>query len=70
MDATKKKIVDRYHVSKFKKRIGKERHCSGGCGTLISIYNDYGFCNSCLINKKKVDKFIKELRGYFDYEEK
>jgi hypothetical protein len=70
VESTKEKIVKRYQVSKVKGRLGKERRCSGGCNTLISIYNDEGFCNTCLINNKKVDKFIKDLRGYFDYEEK
>ena len=70
VDATKEKIVQRYNVSKAKSRVGKERRCAGGCNTLISIYNNQGFCNSCLVNNKKVDKFIKDLRGYFDYEEK
>jgi hypothetical protein len=70
VNSTKQKIVQRYQVSKFKGRRGKERKCAGDCGTLISIYNDMGFCNSCLVNNKKVDKFIKDLRYYFDYEEK
>ena len=70
VNATKEKIIQRYNVSKAKNRIGKERRCAGGCNTLISIYNNQGFCNSCLVNNKKVDKFIKDLRGYFDYEEK
>lgn len=69
-ESTKKKIVDRYHISKYKNRIGKERRCAGGCGTLLSIYNDAGFCNDCLINNKKVDKFIKDIKDYFDYEKK
>jgi phosphohistidine phosphatase SixA len=69
-ESTKKKIVERYQISKFKARVGKERRCAGGCNTLISVYNDAGFCNSCLVNDKKVDKFIKELKDYFDYEEK
>jgi hypothetical protein len=68
--STKEKIVARYQISKIKNRVGKERTCSGGCGTIISIYNDAGFCNTCLVNNKKVDKFIRELRGYFDYEKK
>lgn len=68
--STKKKIVERYHISKVRARVGKERKCSGDCGTIISLYNDEGFCNSCLMNNKKVEKFIKDLRGYFDYEEK
>jgi hypothetical protein len=69
-ESTKKKIVERYQISKFKSRVGKERRCAGGCDTLISVYNDAGFCNACLVNQKKVDKFIKDLRDYFDYEEK
>jgi len=69
-ESTKEKIVQRYQVSKFKNRQGKERRCAGDCGTLISIYNDVGFCNSCLTNNKKVERFIKDLRYYFDYEEK
>lgn len=70
IESTKEKIVQRYHVSKAKSRVGKERRCAGNCGTLISIYNNQGFCNSCLINEKKVEKFIKDLKEYFDYEEK
>jgi phosphohistidine phosphatase SixA len=69
-ESTKQKIGQRYQVAKAKSRIGKERKCAGNCETLISIYNNQGFCNSCLINVKKVDKFVKDLRDYFDYEEK
>lgn len=68
IESTKRKIGERYQISKYKNRVGKERRCSGGCGTLISVYNDAGFCNACLINSRKVDKFIKELKDYFDYE--
>lgn len=70
LEATKQKIVERSQVAKFRSRQGKERRCAGGCNTLISVYNDAGFCNSCLINKKKVDKFIRDLKDYFYYEEK
>lgn len=70
MESTKKKIVERYQTSKYKSRIGKERRCAGGCNTLLSAYNDESFCNSCLINNKKVDKFIKDIKDYFTYEEK
>ena len=66
--ATKQKITQRYQMSKFKSRLGKERRCAGGCETLLSAYNDETFCNSCLVNNKKVDKFIKEIKDYFDYE--
>jgi len=69
MSSTKEKIVARTQIAKFKARQGKERRCAGGCGTLISVYNDAGFCNHCLVNKKKVDKFIRDLKDYFYYEE-
>lgn len=65
--ATKRKIVQRYKITKSKERMGKERRCAGGCGTLLSVYNDNGFCDPCLINNKKVDKTIKEIKGFFDY---
>jgi len=68
--ATKKKIVQRYKITKAKERIGKDRRCAGGCGSLLSIYNDNGFCDQCLVNKKKVDKTLKEIKDYFDYEQK
>jgi len=67
--STKEKISERYQINRIKNRSGKERRCAGGCGTIISIYNDNGFCNSCMINKKKVDKMLKELKGLFEYEQ-
>jgi len=69
-NSTKDKISQRYQTTKFKNRIGKERRCAGGCGILLSIYNDDTFCNNCLVNNKKVDKFIKDIKDYFDYEKK
>jgi hypothetical protein len=68
INSTKHKISQRYQTTKFKNRIGKERRCAGGCGILLSIYNDDTFCNNCLVNNKKVDKFIKDIKDYFDYE--
>lgn len=68
-NATKEKIVERYNLARVRKRIGKERKCAGGCGTLLSIYNNNGFCNICMTNKRKVDKMLKELKGLFDYEQ-
>lgn len=70
VSSTKEKIVQRYKVAKYRSRVGKDRRCAGGCNTAISVYNDIGFCNNCLTNNKKVDKFIKDLKDYFDYEEK
>jgi uncharacterized protein YmfQ (DUF2313 family) len=66
--ATKEKIAERYRESKRKTRAAKARRCAGDCGTLLSIYNDKNFCTSCMVNNKKVEKMLKELRGLFDYE--
>lgn len=63
--ATKQKIVQRYKFTKVKDRMGKERKCHGDCGTYLSIYNDNLFCDTCLINNKKVDKTLKEIKGYY-----
>lgn len=68
--ATKEKISERYSINKRRKRSNKERRCAGGCETLLSIYNDKNFCNTCMINNKKVEKMLKELKGIFDYEKK
>lgn len=67
--ATKEKIAERYHIVRRQKRIGKVRKCLGGCGVQLSIYNDDGFCSNCNVSKKAVDKMLKELKGYFDYEQ-
>ena len=64
------KIAERYHINRRKNRSKKERRCSGGCGTLISIYNENGFCTICMVNKRKVDKTLKEIRDFFDYEQR
>lgn len=68
-DATKEKIAERYQTTRRQKRIGKTRLCLGGCGIKLSIYNDDGFCNNCNVSKKAVDKMLKEIKGYFDYEQ-
>jgi hypothetical protein len=69
-NATKEKIAERYQINRRKNRSKKERKCSGGCGTIISIYNENGFCQFCMVNKRKVDRSLKELKGFFDYEQK
>jgi hypothetical protein len=53
-----------------KSRLNKPRKCAGGCGITLSIYNEKSFCDQCMINKKRVDKMLKELKGLFDYEQK
>jgi hypothetical protein len=67
--ATKDKIVQRYHITRRQKRIGKVRKCLGGCNVDLSIYNDSGFCSNCNVSKKTVDKMLKEIKGFFDYEQ-
>jgi uncharacterized protein YmfQ (DUF2313 family) len=67
--ATKDKIAERYHIVRRQKRIGKVRKCIGGCGVQLSIYNDDGFCANCNVSKKAVDKMLKQIKGYFDYEQ-
>lgn len=68
--ATKQKIVQRYKITKAQERIGKDRRCSGNCDTLLSIYNDNGFCDTCMVSNKKLDRTIKEIKDFFDYEQK
>jgi hypothetical protein len=41
----------------------------GGCDTSLSIYNDSGFCANCNVSKKAVDKMLKEIKGFVDYEQ-
>ena len=67
--ATKEKIAERYQVTRRQKRKGKERRCLGGCGQKLSIYNDSGFCANCNVSKKAVDKMLKQIKGFFDYEQ-
>lgn len=67
--ATKEKIAERYQITRRQKRKGKDRKCLGGCGTLLSIYNDSGFCANCNVSEKAVNKMLKELKGFIEYEQ-
>jgi len=67
--ATKDKIAERYQVTKRQKRLGKVRRCLGGCDVQLSIYNDSGFCSNCNVSEKAVLKMLKEVKGFFDYEQ-
>jgi hypothetical protein len=67
--ATKEKIVERYRIVRSQKRKGKVRKCLGGCGVDLSIYNESGFCSNCNVSQKAVEKMLKEIKGYFDYEQ-
>jgi hypothetical protein len=68
-EASKEKILERYHLQKRKNRKGKEKKCGGGCNTLLSIYNDSGICDNCLVHQSKMKNFMRELKNYFDYEQ-
>lgn len=68
-EATKEKIAERYQITRRQKRKGRDRRCLGGCNTKLSIYNDSGFCANCNVSKRTVDKMIKELKGFIDYEQ-
>jgi len=68
-EATKIKIAERYQITRRQKRIGKKRLCLSGCGEKLSIYNDSGFCSNCNVNKKEVDKMLKQIKGFIDYEQ-
>jgi hypothetical protein len=64
--ATKEKVNNRYQKKKREKLAAQKRPCSGGCGTLLSIYNSSGYCSRCT-DSKKVDRALKELRGLIEY---
>ncbi len=67
--STKEKIAERYLATRRQKRYDKKRNCLGGCGISLSIYNDSGFCANCNVSEKAVNKMIKELKGFIDYEQ-
>ena len=67
--ATKDKIAERYHVTRRQKRIGRDRRCLGVCKTALSNNNNGGGCANCNVSKKSVDKMLKELKGFVDYEQ-
>lgn len=66
--ATKEKVNERYRIKKRHKLSKKQRRCAGNCGTILSIYNNSGFCTQCSINHKQVNQALKELKGLIEYE--
>jgi len=66
--ATKEKVNARYRAKKRLSQGKKQKRCSGGCGTIISIYSQSKFCNSCVVSSKQVVNALKELKGIIDYE--
>ena len=68
-EATKEKIVERHKENKRKKNSQKNRLCAANCGTKLSIYNDHTLCNSCYVDKKQVNKKIREIKVFMhDYQ--
>jgi len=65
-EATKIKIAERYVANQRRKRLSKPKICAGGCGKKLSIYNDDVLCNACNINKKELDKQMKQLKGFMN----
>lgn len=66
--ATKEKVNEKYRMKRRKKLSEKDRRCAGGCGTLLSMYNEDSYCNGCLIDQKQVSKTLRELKGLIEYE--
>jgi len=68
-EATKEKIVERHKAIRRQKNSKKIRMCAGKCGTKLSVYNEHTLCNSCYVNKKEVNRKIKEIRMFMhDYQ--
>lgn len=68
-NSTRQKVLERQKKQKLKRRMAKKRLCSN-CECEISIYNESTVCNTCMIDQKRVDKFLKDMRYLFDYEKK
>jgi hypothetical protein len=66
--ATKNKVNEKYRIKKRQKLSQKERRCSNGCGTLLSIYNESSCCSKCAVDQKQVNRMLKELKGLIEYE--
>jgi hypothetical protein len=66
--ATKEKVNERYQLKRRQRLAKKKRVCANGCGTILSIYNSNGYCNTCFVDSKQVERALKELKGLIDYE--
>lgn len=64
--ATKQKTAEKYQQKRLKRLRSNPQVCKGGCGAVLSIYNDSGRCNNCIINQKQFDKTIREIMSQFD----
>jgi hypothetical protein len=69
--ATKQKIQERYLQKRRAKMAEKPRVCANhGCNTTLSIYNTSSVCAYCKTNDKKINKAMKQIMEYFDYEDR
>lgn len=69
-EATREKIAERHKVLKRKSRKNKTRFCAGGCGAVLSMYNDSNMCDHCYISAKTWSKVMKEIKGMMhEYED-
>lgn len=58
--ATKQRISEQY---KTRRRIRKRQAlCAGGCGTILSIYNESKFCTVCMVDRKQLRSIMKEIK--------
>ena len=68
-EATKEKISEKHKENRRNKRKKQTRMCAGKCGTKLSAYNDYNYCDKCFMNNREINKKIKQIRMLFhDYE--
>lgn len=67
-DANKEKKNERLRIKRINKRVGKVRLCPG-CGNPLSIYNEAGLCDNCIIPPKELKSLMKDLKGLFDFED-
>lgn len=66
--STKEKVNEKYKIKRRQKLSQKNRKCSNGCGTMLSVYNETGICSACEVDQKKVNRTLKELKGLIEYE--
>ena len=59
--ATKHKVAQQYRAKR--KTNKKKKLCSGGCGTVLSMYNEVGFCTICMNNQQQFRKVLREIKG-------
>lgn len=58
--ATKEKIANYYRSNKTKRK--RKKLCDGGCGTVLSRYNESGYCTSCMSSEKALRGLLREMR--------